>query len=587
MSVGATLVRHGPAAAGYGALAVLFTMPVWTDPTHLLPGAPTSDMADHAWGYHWFARSLAGGAIPFHTDLVNHPTGGSLFFGDPVGALLSVPLVWIFGLAAGFSLGQALQLVLAGLAGYAAALHWSGSRAAAFVGGTVFAFSSYALSCLYSGTTGYLVTAPLPLYLIAAHRALVDGGRRWTVLAAAAAGLATLAAPYYGLFTALVTLILAGVLAVRGRVETDALLRRCAALAALAAVAVVPVLVGVRAGLLADDALVSPASSPGWDQALLPRVDLLTFVAPWDHHYPDMAAAGNEGILHANGLGWIALGLAAFAGLRVRRARTWWATLGLWGVLMAGPQLTVAGHPVSLGSLPVYLPYAALCFPGSPLRAIHHPHRMVIWGMLLLGLLAALGFARLMRGWSGPARGGLAALVAAAIAVEVLLLSPAVWPLPVTRLDPPARCAELGREAAGAILDWPPGAVRESRTYLLRATVHRRPVAYWVTSFLPDELGDNGLVQQMLARLHDPTLRRTTREGRVLAWPVAPGRPAAPASLDQLVQLGFSHVLVHPDTLGDDEVIALRDLLAGAGLEARRWEDGTLEFALPSAGESP
>ncbi len=586
--IGAAVRRHGPAIAGYAALAALFISPVWADPTHLLPGAPTSDMADHAWGYHWFARSLAAGQLPFHTDLVNHPAGGTLFFGDPVGALLATPLVWIFGLVPGFSLGLALQLVLAALAAYALALRWTGSRPAAFVGGTIFAFSSYALSCLHSGTTGYLVTAPVALYLLAAHQAIVRGGMRWMLAAAAAATAATFAAPYYGLFSALMTLILAGVLGVRREVEVDALLRRCATLAALTAVGALPVLLLIRGALLADDALVSPASSPGWDQATLPRVDLLTFLAPWDHHFPDMGAEGNHGILHANSLGWITLALAAFAGLRVRAARGWWAGLGVYGLLMAGPQLTVAGHPLSLGSVPLYLPYAALCFPGSPLRSVHHPHRMVIWAMLLLGLLAAMGLARLLRERGPRASWALAALAAGAIAVESLLLSPARWPLPVTRLDPPARHAELAMEATGAVFDFPPGAVREARTYLLLATVHRRPTAYWVTSFLPVELADNGLIQGMLARLDDPTSRRTTREGRVLTWPLTPDLPADQAAVEDLSRHGFSHLLVHPATMDPGETAAIRELLDAQLAPAAEWPDGTLEYALPPpSGEAP
>ncbi len=573
------LRRHGPALVGYLVCALLFTLPVWLDPLHRLPGESTSDLADHAWGYHWVARSLADGRIPFHTDLVRFPAGGSLFFGDPLGALMAAPLVWIVGLVPAFSLVAMFQLVFAAMAAYAVGLRWCGSRPAAFVGGTVFAFSSYALSCLHSGTSGYLVLGFLPLFLFAAGRALTRGGGRWLLAAAVTAWAITFAAPYYGLFAAVFTLVLAGVLALRREVEVDALIGRGAAVAALSAAGMAPTLLAVRAAMGAGDALVSPDNSPGWDQVTLPRIDALTFLVPWDYHFPDMAAEGNIGILHANSLGWIALGLAAVAGWRVIAARRWWAALAVYAVLMLGPQLTVAGRPLALGSLPLYLPYAALCFPGSPLRSIHHPHRMVVWAMLLLGLLAALGLAHLLRGRSPRARWTLGALVAAAVVGESLLLSPAHWPLPVTELDPPARCAELGREAEGAILDFPPGAVHEARTYLLRATVHRRPTAYWVTSYLPEEVLANGLIREALARIHDGTTRRTTRERRLL-----PGVPTGTAterpSADSLVALGFSHLLVHPGALDPRDREVIRELFSGALGPPRVWEDGTEEYAL-------
>lgn len=579
MSGGARLLRHAPALLGYLALALLFTMPVWTDPAHLLPGEPTSDLADHAWGYHWFARSLADGELPLHTDLVRHPEGGTLFFGDPLGALLATPLVWTLGLAPAYSLMAVFQLVFAALAAYAVGLRWCGARPAAFVGGTVFAFSSYSLSCLHSGTSGYLVTGLLPLVLLAVHGALTRGGWRWLLGAGVVAAVTTFATPYYGLFSVLFTLVLVAVLAARREVEIDVLVGRAGALVGLIAVGAAPTLLAIRWAMGVPDALVSPASSPGWDQATLPRVDLLTFVAPWDHHFPDMAAEGNSGILHANSLGWIALALAAVAGWRVLAARRWWATLGVYGLLMLGPQLTVAGRPLALGTLPLYLPYALLCFPGSPMRLVHHPHRMVVWAMLLLGLLAAMGLAHLLRDRGRRTRWAVGAAVGMAVAAEAMLLSPARWPLPVTELDPPARCVRLAQDADGAILDFPPGAVLEARTYLLRATVHRRPTAYWVTSFLPDEVQASGLIDEGLARLGDRTARRTTRERRLLPA-LDRDRVDADLSPDALAALGFSHLLLHPAAMDPEDHDAMRELFDGALGAPIEWEDGTLEYGI-------
>jgi len=583
VSPGTLLRRHAPAALGYTVFALVFTMPVWTDPLHLLPGEPTSDLADHAWGYHWFASALGEGRIPLQTDAVLHPDGGRLLLGDPLGALLAVPLVWTVGLVPAFGIMAVLQLVFAGLSAYGLGLRWCGSRPAAFAGGAIFAFSSYALSCLYSGTSGYLVTGFLPVYLFAAHRALSRGGWRWTVGAAATAAILTFATPYYGLFSALLTLVLVGVLAARKGAEIDALLGRAAGLAVLGAAGVAPTLLAIRAAMGAPDALVSPTNSPGWDQTVLPRVDLLTFLAPWDHHFPDMAAEGNLGILHANSLGWIALALAVVAGVRVAAARRWWVVLAIYGLLMAGPQLTLAGRALTLGGHPLVLPYALLAFPGSPLRLVHHPHRMVVWAMLLVGLLAAMGLAHLLRGRRRRTRWAVGAGIAVAVVVEAMLLSPARWPLPVTELDPPARCAELGQETRGAILDFPPGAIHEARSYLLQATVHGRPTAYWVTSFLPEGVQASGLVDAGLARVGDRTARRTTREGRLL--PAVPGaRIVEDPGGASLAALGFSHLLLHPSSVDPDALGDVRELFDGALGTPREWEDGTLEYTLPAAG---
>ena len=47
-------------------------------PFSRMVGHPDGDVWNHAWGPWWFWESLSGGNLPWHTDLLHAPSGGTL-----------------------------------------------------------------------------------------------------------------------------------------------------------------------------------------------------------------------------------------------------------------------------------------------------------------------------------------------------------------------------------------------------------------------------------------------------------------------------------------------------------------------------
>ena len=112
------LARHLGPAVLFVALAVLLTWPAVTVLGAAIPGAPTSDAYDHYWGYGWWATSLAQGDLPLRTTVSHWPEGGLLWFVDPLGALLSLPVRALAGPGAAYSIALMLQVWLAMVATY-------------------------------------------------------------------------------------------------------------------------------------------------------------------------------------------------------------------------------------------------------------------------------------------------------------------------------------------------------------------------------------------------------------------------------------------------------------------------------------
>lgn len=543
-------MRHAPPLALLAAIAILLTFPAWVDFGAVFPGHPTGDAADHLWGYWWVHHAVTTGANPLHTTLSHWPPGGALWFIDPVGALLALPLQALLPVAAATTVVVTLQIWGGMAAMYAVtARHGTGGAVLAAV---IFGASPYVLSLVHSGTYEYLNLAPIPLFWAAALRAQQAGGR-WTGLAALAWLWAMLGAIYYGAFMGLLWGI--------ALLHTGAW-RRALAVPLLAGVLVAPFLWLAWATLHAPDAVVRPETAPGWSQASLPAVDPLTWFRPGDYYFPDNRRTGNFGIVHVSYLGWAALAAAAW-GLRSERVLR--LPLLLAAVLALGPALAWGGMPVRVGPLPAWLPGALLYAPGSPFAFVHHPFRLIVLPTLFLALAAA----RVPRyAWA----------FAALALVETIRVSPAPFPVPVADAEaPPGYAAALA--GTTGVWDFPPGAHVENRRYEVLATVHGAPMPYGVNAWLPASWSGNNFVRGLLACLPDAERRGVSREGTpasraffkpVDAARVAPGKAA-------LVRDGYRHLVVHTDdlsttTLSCVEALAGPPELRGDGFSVTRLE---------------
>lgn len=530
-----------------------------------MPGHEQSDLYDHVWGWYWFRREILHGRLPLWTA-ITHGSGGALWFVDPLGALWSLPFQAILPLPA--AVGAVIWLrAAAGLwAFYALGISYWRDRGAALATAAVGGAGAYTLSLLHSGVLEYLEVAPLPLFWLACRRRTDPRAAGW---AAACWVWACLGSFYYGAFTGLLWL---GACRVAGIGFGARVLAR--------AILPLALITGTAAWTLSHpDAVIAADSAPGWNYKNLPVTDLLTFVHPsW--HFPDNARAGNLGILHANSYGVLPLLLAGAVWLRrrhdpeVRRLGRAFVALA---VLALGPVLCVAGNVITAGGWAIPLPAALLYLPGSPLRFLHHPYRLVILPLIPLSLLAGRALAGQGIAGTTPVMRALPLLIIGGIVAERLLASPAPWPVARASAEIPPIYATLpvtnAVDAQAGVLDFPPENHLQNRRYAWYQTAHGRPVPYGVNVYVPEELRLNPAWLSWMACLQDRGARAIPREGGAPVWNGRPLKglqvtPATVAAGRRQLAERYGWLVAHTGAMSAAEVGCLRERMGAPTAEA-------------------
>src|SRR5688500_2831508 len=89
----------------YVVFALVVTWPLVLHLDDAVIGDMQSDVWKHLWGFWWVKQCLfEKGVLPLYTHLLNYPYGGSLFFIDPLGAVLSLPLQMVLPLGVAYNL---------------------------------------------------------------------------------------------------------------------------------------------------------------------------------------------------------------------------------------------------------------------------------------------------------------------------------------------------------------------------------------------------------------------------------------------------------------------------------------------------
>lgn len=448
----------------YLLLAVGLTWPAAIRPVAAVPGSPRGDLWDGLWSFWAFADRVGGGRSPFRVDgLLNHPDGGSIWFADPLGALLLLPLVPLVGVAAAWTVAVLAHLVFLGLVGHALGdAVGQGRPGAGWVAGVLLAASPMMLSQIHNGATeavggGWLVLAALRL-----HRLRESPSAPNAAWAGLALGLAGVAHWYAAVGGALLLALFVG-----ASVRSVATARAWALAAALALVAVAPAGLAAAAVTRAEDGVVGIKSAR--ELATVRRTigpaDPVGYLHPGDYRSPDFRelARYDEDYVHCHYLGWVGL-LAALGALRRREGTgVWWAALGVGAVLAMGPVLARGGAPVILpGRLAIPLPYLLL-EPLPGFRDLSLVYRLAWLAVVALAALAARG-----------AGGRFAPLWAVALVVETRLWSPAAGLPAHADARPAAPLLVLAEAPPGAVMNFP---VVGGRAYLYEQTVHRHPLA--------------------------------------------------------------------------------------------------------------
>ena len=505
-----------PALLASLALAILITWPTVLDPAGGMLGHPGNDTWNHAWGFWWVVDGVTvDGAVPLRTELLNHPTGGTLFFIDSFNALLSLPVGAIGGIPVAFNLAVILGFAWNAFGMWVLARYVLRDAWAAWIPAVIFCSSPHLLGQAYNGISETLNAGWLPLTCWALLRLLDRQRPGRALMLGLMLGLCALSNFYYGLFGILVCVI--GAL---HRAITEPRMTRwgpfigASALgAALFALLVLPVLATLSATLGAEDAMVNRDQDFVWQSLLNHNItDAIGFFRPGHSYSPDLKALYGEDLLIVTYLGWVALalGAVALARARPRRQLTLWAIFALtFLVFSLGPYLHLNGNyvtwegpwvnaevfaisPQSYKVIP--LPFLTF-FKAFPIFSrISHPFRFVVPAALGIGMLA--GFGAQWLGTKLP-RGPITLGLCAAVLAEVLLGSPGPWPLPRCDAEIPAVYASMQGE--GAVLDLPITVPNlERAVYTWYQTGHGRPSPYGLNDPIPDPLERNPLTQLLV-----------------------------------------------------------------------------------------
>jgi hypothetical protein len=183
---------------------------------------------------------------------------------------------------------------------------------------------------------------------------------------------------------------------------------------------------------------------------------------------------------------------------RRRRELSLWVSITVVFLIFAlGPYLHLgSSEAVQIGGRPIPLPFLPF-FEAFPLFSrISHPFRFVVPALLGLSILAAFGSRLLLRGFSLRRQWWGTVAICVAICGEILLASPAVWPIPRSSSEIPEVYSQLKE---GAVLDLPitvPNLERGVYTYY--QTAHGLPSPYGLNEPVPGRLRQNRLTDFLL-----------------------------------------------------------------------------------------
>lgn len=459
---------------------LLTTVMTWPTVLHLTDGIPGDgfDGWQNYWNMWWVKKALLElGTTPFFTDYLYPPNGASLLFHtlNIFNSFWTLPIQLNFGLAIAYNAVVLVSFTLAGYGGYLLALDTltrlrftgPGLRPAAFVGGLIFTMSPFHLAHLLGHMQVFSMIWP-PFYVLWLMRTLhplpMDGGRREVrniALACLFLILATLVDWYHTLYLLIFTgLALLWTLNVQRKMFKRFTLRPLWLILAIGlgfAVVLSPLLVPMMRA-----ARSTPELQTGLEQSIALSADLLAFILPSEMHplwgqwaktiAENFSSTLSERLIFA---GFVPLALAVFAigqSWRQQWVKFWVFITASFFILALGPYLHIGGKIVSIGGWPLPLPYLLLYHTVPFIGLTRSLSRYDLMVMLGLGVLVAIGLARLsgVRGQRPGARDNaspftihnfLPFLAALLICFEFLAI-----PYPISKIDTPPFYFDLAQQ---------------------------------------------------------------------------------------------------------------------------------------------
>jgi hypothetical protein len=538
-------------------------------------GASGADGLKHVWSQWWVVNQLLEeGSLSLHTKLIHHPIGGEFFSLDTFNALLGLPIRAVFDPVPTYNLLLILNLGIAAFACRALARTLTDSSWAATFAGIAFAFSAWSLSFpVASGVSETAVFWPMPLVLMFSIRAWQSKGWSSPILAGLLLSIQGLACWSHGITTGLLLLGLWTVTMVSDKTQMADRdrLRRIAVLLVTVLLIALPAYMMISGTVQGDEAIKARTLSLFHSAPIGPlAVPEANSMALADFFLPGASglrtnSVGTERLMYAAYPGWIVLVLSISA----LRSRSRTATIiaigaGLMMLMAMGPRIYL-DHDRSLLGLPnpIYL----LAYYVIPLVnvTIHSVDRFVQGMMLCMALLAAHGLARVKPQWQP--------WVVAAMVLEIILISPAPWPLPMVQAHAQSSSHYLATQPGpGAIIDLPflEGDGEQTRflgNVFLQQTIHGKPI--------PFQLEGQGLETASPQIAANPFFRNVAG-GLVHGSKI----PSGCNGVNGLTDLGFEWVVWRPHLAPDSVRARVDEVLRNCLENPQEFQNSTV-FEIP------
>ncbi len=537
-------------------LMLLVLYPGWQTASTDLIGDEGLDVWSHAWGVRWVFNHLADGQFPWDAAGLAHPRGGTLWYIDPIGALVSLPAQWASGpvLAHNSVLMVAVFLAAAAAMAFARSLGGRGYVAAAAL-----ATAPTFLAEIHNGTVEACWIGLVPLAGAAAIRSPLLGG--------AAVGLAGLATPYHGISSAMLVGTILLLQPHTGEMDSWAeRVRKTATAAAVGALIALPGFLALKANL--DDPMGIAKKSTvllNYPTFRINAVDPVAFFRPGDFWTVHLEGPLTTPFRRTPYLGLTSLALSVWLWMKFKPTRRWIAIVGITAALALGPFLWHNDDFVRTGSGNLLaLPFRAVMGLGV---TMDHPLRFICGAVSVLAVLADVAVRRLEYRVSLPASGW-TAVVAAFVVGEHLNLAPNVWPINTADGSIPAVYEKL--QTDDAVIDLPAARGQSIATnrYLYWQGMHERPIPY--SHKVGPDMPQVNPTLRALANLSRTEPSQAHGEG------MRPAEPRTDGDLQSLVNDGYRWIVVHPELFSSDKVRAahtheLEAILGQPAALENRW----------------
>lgn len=450
-------------------VAGLVVFPVTLSPSSTILGSSMVDVWNHVWGPWWWWYNWSEGTLPWTTNLLHYPDGGTLWFIDPVLAMIGSVFAWISPSFA-YNMVLFLYVVFASWSARRYAISLGASESTSWIASISFACSAWMLSEISNGITEAVNIGPVALSLACvedACRASVPSARAkqnsvWKLWATAGLviGLTSLASPYLGLGTGIAV-------AVRCLFSIRHTWKYIWFAGLLSIVVASPTILLFNAQLHATDAIIKRPEGMNISLALHNAVDPRTFIAPFGFQSVDLST---EGFVHSMYLGWVAL----FFAFKSRKENRAWLIAGLLCMLCSlGPYLYWGDGWFLVGGSRLRLPWYALQSVATGL-AVTHPLRLAVPCLAIVAGMASVGA-------STPYWIDRAKWLGLLVALDSLIISGAPFPIPVADASIPKVYDLVQKDPRDVgVLDLPSDAGSTMRTsqYLYWQSYHHKGIPY-------------------------------------------------------------------------------------------------------------